>query len=164
MGRVALVVIGILVVAAGAQLVLDTYRRASVAASATASASINASATVTPSATARYSATPTYTPHVPTPAPPPPPTMTASGSGPGNSRVFTLNDTIGYLARYTLGSRCQYDGHLVSTDGTYTNTDFITDTGPTSATKILNNMAIGSYYVAMTTARGCTWSVTFSPR
>jgi hypothetical protein len=28
----------------------------------------------------------------------------------------------------------------VSTDGSYNNTDFITDTGPTSATKILKNL------------------------
>jgi hypothetical protein len=78
--------------------------------------------------------------------------------------VFTLNDTVGYLARYTLGSSCQYDGYLQSTDGTYKNTDFITDTGPTSATKILNNLPVGNYYIAMTTGWGCSWSVTFNPR
>jgi hypothetical protein len=90
--------------------------------------------------------------------------VTISGGGPGNSRVFTLNDTTGYLARYTIWSSCQYDGHLVSTDGSYKNTDFITDTGPTSATKILNNLPIANYYIAMTTGWGCSWSVTFSPR
>jgi hypothetical protein len=90
--------------------------------------------------------------------------VTVAGAGPGNSRVFALNDTIGYLARYTLGSSCQYDGYLVSTDGTYNNTDFITDTGPTSVTKILKNMPIGNFYVAMTAGRGCSWSVTFTPR
>jgi hypothetical protein len=78
--------------------------------------------------------------------------------------VFTLNDTIGYLARYTLGSSCQYDGYLQSTDGGYNNTDFITDTGPTSATKILNNVPVANYHIVMTTGRGCSWSVTFTPR
>jgi hypothetical protein len=164
MGRVALVVIALLVVAAGAQLVLDTARHAAVAPTPTVTASANAGATSTPSATPTRSATPTYTPYVPTPPPPPSPTVTVAGSGSGSSRVFTLNDTVGYLARYTLGSRCQYDGYLVSTDGTYYNTDFITDTGPTSATKILNNVPIGNFYVAMTTGRGCSWSVTFTPR
>jgi hypothetical protein len=68
------------------------------------------------------------------------------------------------ISRYSLGSSCQYDGYLVSTDGTYDNTDFITDTGPTSATKILNNLPPGNYYIAMTTGWGCYWSVTFTPR
>lgn len=75
-----------------------------------------------------------------------------------------LNDTTGYLARYTIWSCGPYDGHLASTDGSYNNTDFITDTGPTSATKILNNLPIANYYIAMTTGWGCSWSVTFSPR
>jgi len=61
-------------------------------------------------------------------------------------------------------SSCQYDGHLHLTDETYDNGDFIPDTGPTSATKILSNVPIGNYYVAMTTGRGCSWSVTFIPR
>jgi hypothetical protein len=164
MGRVFLVVVALLIVAAGAELVLDTARHAAVAPTPTVTASANASATPTPSASATPAATPTSTPYVPTPPPPAPPTVTVAGSGSGNSRVFTLNDTVGYLARYTLGSRCQYDGYLVSTDGTYYNTDFVTDTGPTSATKILNTMPIGNYYVAMTTARGCSWSITFTAR
>lgn len=78
--------------------------------------------------------------------------------------MFTLDNTRGYLARYTLGSSCQYDGYLRSTDGTYNNTDFIIDSGPTSATKILSNLPIGNYYIAMTTGSGCSWSVTFTPR
>jgi hypothetical protein len=162
--RIALVVVAIVIVAAGAQLVLVTVGHPAVAPTPTVTASGSTTATTTPTATNRLSATSTPTVYVPTPPPPLPPTMTISGAGPGTSRVFTLNDTVGYLARYTLGSSCQYDGYLVSTDGTYTNTDFITDTGPTSATKILNNMPIGNYYVAMTTGRGCSWSVTFTPR
>ena len=128
-----------------------------------------------PTATASTSATPTPTPtpsHPPTPTPtyvtppppPPSPTVTVSGSGPRNSRVFYLNDTVGYIARYTLGSSCQYDGYLQSTDGTYNNTDFITDTGPSSAAKILNNLPVNNYYIAVTTGWGCSWSVTFNPR
>jgi hypothetical protein len=70
---------------------------------------------------------------------------------------------VGYIARYTLRSSCQYDGYLQSTDGTYNNTGFITDTGPSSAAKILNNLSVNNYYIAMTTGWGCSWSVTFSP-
>jgi hypothetical protein len=163
--KLVLVVVAVLIVGAGAQLLLDAARHpAAVAPSPTLTASVSVSATPTPTATPTRSPTPTPTPYVPTPPPPPPPTVTISGAGPGNSRVFTLNDTTGYLARYTIGSSCQYNGNLVSTDGTYNNTDFITDTGPTSATKILNNLPIANYYIAMTTGSGCTWSVTFSPR
>ena len=162
--RIALVVVAVLVVAAGVQLILDTNRHAAPAVTATATASASSSATPTRTATPRPSPTPTPTPYVPPPPPPPSPTVTISGWGPGNSRVFTLNDTVGYLARYTLGSSCQYDGSLRSTDGTYNNTDFITETGPTSAAKILNNLPVGNYYIAMTTGWGCSWSVTFTPR
>ncbi len=162
MGRIALVVVALVVVAFGAQLVLDTVRHHKPASGPTATAS--ASATPTPTETPKPSPTPAATPYVPPPPPPPSPTVTISGYGPGNSRVFTLNDTVRYLARYTLGSSCQYDGYLDSTDGTYNNTDFITDTGPTSATKFLNNLPVGNYYIAMTTGRGCSWSVTFNPR
>jgi hypothetical protein len=162
--KLVLVVVAVLIVGAGAQLLLDAARHSAVAPTATASASASVSATATPTATPKRSPTPTPTPYVPPPPPPLPPTVTISGGGPGNSRVFTLNDTTGYLARYTIWSSCQYDGHLVSTDGSYNNTDFITDTGPTSATKILNNLPIANYYIAMTTGWGCSWSVTFSPR
>lgn len=162
--RVVLVVVAVLVVAAGLELVLESARHSAAVVTGTVTVTARPSATVTPTSTDKGSPTPTPTSHVPTPPPPPPPIVTVAGAGPGNSRVFTLNDTIGYLARYTLGSSCQYDGYLVSTDGTYNNTDFITDTGPTSVTKILNNMPIGNFYVAMTTGRGCTWSVTFTPR
>lgn len=162
--RVVLVVVAVLVVAAGLELVLESARHSAAVVTGTVTVSARPSATVTPTSTDKGSPTPTPTSHVPTPPPPPPPTVTIAGAGPGNSRVFTLNDTVGYLARYTLGSSCQYDGYLVSTDGTYNNTDFITDTGPTSVTKILNNLPIGNFYVAMTTGRGCTWSVTFTPR
>jgi len=87
-----------------------------------------------------------------------------SGAGSGHSKAFTLDDTTGYLARYTLGSSCQYDAHLRLTGETYDNTDFIVETGPMSSTKILNNVPTGKFYVAMTTGRGCSWSVTFVPR
>jgi hypothetical protein len=161
MGRVALVVVALVVVVFGAQLVLDTVRQAKPAPSPTAAASV--SATPAPTATPRPSPTPTST-YVPPPPPPQSPTVRISGSGPQNSRVFYLNDTVGYIARYTLGSSCQYDGYLQSTDGTYNNTDFITDTGPGSAAKILNTLPVNNYYIAMTTGRGCSWSVTFNPR
>jgi hypothetical protein len=162
--RIVLVVVAVLVVAAGLELVLEAARHSAAVVTGTVAVSARPSATATPTSTYGSSPTPSPTSHVPTPPPPPPPTVTVAGAGSGNSRVFSLNDTIGYLARYTLGPSCQYDGYLVSTDGTYTNTDSITDTGPTSATKILNNMPIGNYYVAMTTGRGCSWSVTFTPR
>ena len=160
MGRIGLVVVALVVVAFGAQLVLDTVRKTKPAVGPAETAS--ASATPTPTATPKPSPTLTAT-YVP-PPPPPSATVTVSGSGPRNSRVFYLNDTVGYLARYTLGSNCQYDGHLQSTDGTYSNGDFVTDTGPTSATKILNNLPVNNYYIAMNTGWGCSWSVTFNPR
>lgn len=163
--KLVLVVIAVLIVGAGAQLILNTTPHpAAVAPTPTVTASVSLSTTPTPTATPKRSPTPTPTPYVPTPPPPLPPTVTISGAGPGNSRVFVLNDTTGYLARYTIGSSCQYDGHLVTTDGSYDNTDFITDTGPTSAVKILNNLPVANYYIAMTTGWGCSWSVTFSPR
>jgi hypothetical protein len=162
--KIALVVVAVLIVAAGLELVLETARHSAAVATQTVTASATPSAAATPTWTGKSSPTPTPAASVPTPPPPPPPTVTISGVGSGHSRVFTLNDTVGYLARYTLGSSCQYDGHLHLADETYDNGDFITDTGPTSATRILNNVPIGNFYVGMTTGRGCSWSVTFTPR
>jgi hypothetical protein len=164
MGRIVLAFIALLVVAAGAQLVLETARRPTAVINPTPTASATSSATATATTTPSRPAPPTPTPYVPTPAPPPPATVTISGAGSSHSKAFGLNDMTGYLARYTLGSACQYDAHLHLTDESYDNADFIVETGPMSSAKVLNNVPIGKFYVAMTTGRGCSWSITFVPR
>jgi hypothetical protein len=55
-------------------------------------------------------------------------------------------------------------GLTASATPTDDNTDVITDTGPTSAAKILNNLPPGNYDIAMNAGWGCSWSVTFTPR
>ncbi|HYM50620.1 MAG TPA: hypothetical protein VET65_08600 [Candidatus Limnocylindrales bacterium] len=136
-------------------------------ASARPSGSATPSGRPTSTPTARPTPTPTARPttpvptYVPTPAPP---TVSVAGSGGGQSRTFALNDSLGYLARYSLYGACQYFGSLNAVDGSYTNTDFITDAGPTSGTKIMDTLFPGTYYISMNVGAGCGWSVTFSPR
>jgi hypothetical protein len=162
--KIALAVVALLVLAAGAQLVLETTHRPAAVVSPTLTASASASATPTSKPTPERSPSATATPSVPTPPTPAPPTVTISGAGSGHSKSVILNDTTGYLARYTLGSSCQYDAHLRLADDSYDNADFIVETGPMSSTKIMNNVLVGNFYIAMTTGRGCSWSVTFVPR
>jgi hypothetical protein len=75
-----------------------------------------------------------------------------------------LDNYAGYSARYSLPAACQYFAYLRSTDGSYDNSDFINDSGPTIQTKILNRLPTLTYYVAMTANAGCPWSITFTPR
>src|SRR5260370_21947628 len=124
--RVVRVLVAILGGAAGLELVLESARYPAAVGTGTVTVSVRPSATVTPTSTYGGSPTPNPTSHIPMPPPPPPPNVTVAGAGAGNSRVFSLNDTIGYLARCTLGSSCQYDASLVPTDGSYNNTQFIT--------------------------------------
>lgn len=162
--RIALAVVAVLVVAAGTQLVLESVRRPMATVTPTATASARGSATATATAP-ELSPSTIATPYVPTPPPTQaPPSVTISGVGSGKSKVFGLNDTTGYVARYALGSTCQYDAHLRLSDDTYDNGDFITETGPMSSAKVLNTVLAGKFYIAMTTGRGCSWTVTFVPR
>jgi hypothetical protein len=159
MGRqIAIVFVVLLFVAAAIDLVIKPA--GSPTARATPSATTSVSATGTPKPTPTPSTTPRPT-YVPTPPPPP---VRVSGSGTGNSYVFRLNDSQGYVVSYSLPSGCQYFGELRSTDGTYDNTDFISDTGPTSGNKQLTYPLSGTYYVAMTAHYACQWSLVFWPR
>jgi hypothetical protein len=159
MGRqIAIVFVVLLFGAAAIALVLKPGTSPTARASPTPG--VSASTTAKPSATPSASITPRPT-YVPTP---PPPTIRVSGSGSGNSYVFRLNDSQGYVVSYSLPSACQYYGELRSTDGTYDNTDFIQDTGPSSGNKQLTYPLSGTYYVAMTAHNGCQWSLVFWPR
>lgn len=159
MGRqIAIVFVVLLFVAAAIDLVLKPAT--SPTASATPTPTPQASATATPKPTSTPTATPRPT-YVPTP---PPPSVRVSGSGTGNSYVFKLNDSQGYVVSYSLPGSCQYYGELRSTDGSNDHTDFIADTGPTSSNKILAYPLSGTYYVAMTAHYGCQWSMVFWPR
>lgn len=130
-------------------------------------ASASGSPSTSPSGKPTASSRPTPTPTIAFTPTPPPATVVVSGVGTSRSRTFQLNDSLGYTARYTLGTPCVYNGTLTATDGSYTNTDFINDTGPTSGFRILTSPPMPSsdaYFVDMQTAAGCAWSITFTPR
>lgn len=90
--------------------------------------------------------------------------VTIQAGGATKTAPFDLSGG-NYAITYDFSGNCAYFASLKSPDGTYSNLDLASGSGPVKGTTHLYGLKRGSYYIDFNTGPppDCPWSLTFTP-